>query len=265
MLLEDFNVDVQQTCARGNTALHYAASNNHVEMVQLLLAAKADVNALNDQGHAPLHCAASTREDATKTIEYLVEYGVSLNLIPTLELKIACFFNNLSNAATLIRLGAQVNRKKGSKHTPLMVAARFGHLDMAALLIQNRADVNSQNAFGLTALAIVTRMYNGWLHTAGPFTSLLLRHGADVNISDHVSRSPLSHAAENGVPDVVEMLLEHGVSKDSEDSHGHNALWWAVEGFIKAKQDHHNGNELTKSQADQRFEAFEKTIELLRA
>src|SRR5208337_4490549 len=43
----------------GSTALHYAASYDYLEIAELLLTKKADVNAKNSEGTTPLHYAAS--------------------------------------------------------------------------------------------------------------------------------------------------------------------------------------------------------------
>jgi hypothetical protein len=43
----------------GHTPLHFAAAQDHKDVVELLLASKAEVNAKNVVGLTPLHCAAS--------------------------------------------------------------------------------------------------------------------------------------------------------------------------------------------------------------
>lgn len=40
------------------TALHYAARSNHLKIVQILIRAKANVNAESKSGATPLHRAA---------------------------------------------------------------------------------------------------------------------------------------------------------------------------------------------------------------
>ncbi|MEX1098956.1 MAG: trypsin-like peptidase domain-containing protein, partial [Bacteriovoracaceae bacterium] len=43
-----------------NTALHLAAKNNHVDILEYLIKKKADLNAQNERGETPLHVAAFT-------------------------------------------------------------------------------------------------------------------------------------------------------------------------------------------------------------
>ena len=61
--------------ASGRTALHNAAARGHYECVKHLLAANANVNALNAHGMAPLFLA--TQQEHTRVVIALVEAGAS--------------------------------------------------------------------------------------------------------------------------------------------------------------------------------------------
>lgn len=61
-----------------NTALHAAiAGGPHRDVVEALVAAGADVNRLDSNGHTPLHSAAF--HDAPDLIAYLVAHGADVN------------------------------------------------------------------------------------------------------------------------------------------------------------------------------------------
>ncbi len=62
--------------ARGDTALHHAARNGDLEIVQQLVTRGADPNAMSDHGHFPLYCAAG--HGHLETTRYLVENGADL-------------------------------------------------------------------------------------------------------------------------------------------------------------------------------------------
>jgi ankyrin repeat protein len=64
----------------GYTPLHYAVSKGNLEEVQLLLAAGADVNALNYKNHkTPLHEAINENPNAEEILSLLIEAGGSLS------------------------------------------------------------------------------------------------------------------------------------------------------------------------------------------
>ena len=108
----------------GATPLHYAAQNGHKEMVALLLADKADVNAKANNGETPLHFAS---------------------------------FRGLKGVAeVLLRNKAEVNAKDDHGATPLHYAAQEGHKEVVRLLLANKADVNVKANNGATPLEIAT-------------------------------------------------------------------------------------------------------------
>lgn len=57
----------------GNTCLHIAAQNGHFDLVKLLLARGADVNAMNNGGQTALHMAVSY--DIYDVRDYLLSKG----------------------------------------------------------------------------------------------------------------------------------------------------------------------------------------------
>lgn len=66
----------QERYARGDTALHHAARNGDIKVVEQLVSYGADVNARSDHEHFPLYCAAG--HGHLETTQYLVENGADL-------------------------------------------------------------------------------------------------------------------------------------------------------------------------------------------
>jgi ankyrin repeat protein len=58
--------------------------------------------------------------------------------------------------------------------------------------------------------------------------SLLLRHGADINLRSSDGRTPLIWAAFRNNHDIVAFLLDNGAQLDLEDNMGWNALDVAI-------------------------------------
>jgi ankyrin repeat protein len=75
-MLRDNPALVQERYARGDTALHHAARNGDLEIVEQLVGSGADVNVRSDHAHFPLYCAAG--HGHVETTRYLVEHGADL-------------------------------------------------------------------------------------------------------------------------------------------------------------------------------------------
>ena len=75
-MLRDNSTLVQERYARGDTALHHAARNGDLEIVEQLVSSGADVNGTSDHAHFPLYCAAG--HGHVETTRYLVEHGADL-------------------------------------------------------------------------------------------------------------------------------------------------------------------------------------------
>lgn len=118
----------------GDTILHIAAAAYQVEMVRLLLASGAQVNARNRHGDEPLHAAAVGSPDAAR-------------------------WNPQSQAATLARLiaaGANPNTSNKRGVTPLHVAVRTRSAAAVETLLQHGADPDRLNKSGSTAMLLAT-------------------------------------------------------------------------------------------------------------
>jgi len=73
------NVDVNLTDQLGNTPLHYAASANHANVVEILISnPKININAQNSYKDTPLHKAAV--RGAIGSIKLLVSAGANLEI-----------------------------------------------------------------------------------------------------------------------------------------------------------------------------------------
>ena len=81
ILKTGMNIDVQQTTGaviNRYTPLHFAVKNQNFDMVLLLTAAGANLNAQEDDGYTPLHIASQLESE--KFAEYLVSKGAEVNI-----------------------------------------------------------------------------------------------------------------------------------------------------------------------------------------
>lgn len=146
----DPNVRDQET---QDTALEHAVRNANRDMVQVLLWAKADVNARDKYGETVLMMLS---EKVTSEIVWdLINAGAKVNvrdndgdtaLISVAEV------NNPDVLKTLLDAGAKVNGSNNDGKTALMMAASSGLVNNLRALILAGADVNARDKDGKTAL-----------------------------------------------------------------------------------------------------------------
>lgn len=137
------------------TALHLAAENGHAEIVDILIKAGADVDALDRWGCTPLHAAVWNVQSVIA--KNLVRNGANVLLKND-----DCQETALYHAAMrgfdpdcvtfLIENGADVNCVNNFGRTPLHTAAKHGHMRVAEILIEHGAKVNAADMRGVTPL-----------------------------------------------------------------------------------------------------------------
>jgi hypothetical protein len=110
----------------GEPVLSLAAGNKNPEIVQMMVASGADVNARNDSGHTVLMTAAvNSNPDVAKA---LIAYGADVNASDSngwTPLMYAMKYNNKPEVTTaLIAAGADVNAVAGDGSTPWSLARK---------------------------------------------------------------------------------------------------------------------------------------------
>jgi ankyrin repeat protein len=236
----------------GWTPLYFAAASGHKDVVELLIANKADVNALN-QNFTPLRAAAMNGHP--DVAELLIASNAQVTIFD------AAAGGYLEIVKSQLKADpALVSATDNSGWTALQFAARNGHLDVVKLLLANKADVNARGRTGMAPLA-TTLAFSGGAgsdatnHEAiaklliangatvtnqrsGGITALhyaasagltnvvqeLLAHHADVNARDGSGRTPVDFAAQRGRLNVVDLLVAGGAKMSAEDKAGLAAL-----------------------------------------
>ena len=138
-----------------HTALDRAILNGNREMVQVLLWAKADVNARDGNGETPLMMIG---EDTTSEIVWdLINNGAKVNLRDDdgdTALIAVAEVENVEALKVLLDAGAKVNGTNNDGQTALMIAAENGKVHNVRALILSGADVNARDKDGKTALML---------------------------------------------------------------------------------------------------------------
>ena len=190
MLLEKRARIDDMTFGERRSALYFAVSEGHHDVVNILLEGGAGVN-VGDCGHFPL--LAAVEQGNLEIGKILLAYGSRLN-----------FKNRNGGVGPYQEL-----YPRGRKFSALIEAARHDRMDFVILFIQEyKADVNMTNSFGVTALhmAVVNRNLQ--------MIELLLTSGANIKAVDHGGNSATSIAIENNSIEIVRSILEHGVDED---------------------------------------------------
>ena len=137
----------------GRTALEHAVLNNNREMVQVLLAAGADVNSRDASKQTALMLLGS--ETTVEIVWDLINAGAKVNLRDeegdTALTEIASE-KNLPALMALLHAGAKVENKNDEGQTALLVAARSEQVANVRALVRAGADINARDKKGWTAL-----------------------------------------------------------------------------------------------------------------
>uniref|UniRef100_A0ABD2XE71 Uncharacterized protein n=1 Tax=Trichogramma kaykai TaxID=54128 RepID=A0ABD2XE71_9HYME len=222
----------------GETALHLALKNKNRTLVEFLLKNGADPNVSNKRGFTPLHIAC--KNDCEHDFEMMVvrdklgwtpvplhQILRNLRCIPlneALEMErdestpfhLICNKDrdNVDLAEMLFELSnkkyhpVQVNAQDKKGNTPLHVALAHGCKNMFELLLRNGADPNVTNAIQVRPLHFC--IDNEDLAKIFFEINDEVQQTVQVDVLDKEGRTPLQLAVTSLKPDMVDLLLVHG-------------------------------------------------------
>jgi ankyrin repeat protein len=195
----------------GNKALQVAAGGGYLDLVERLLAAKADVNAAPAGGNGRRALQAAAGGGHLEVMERLLAANADVNAAPgqyygRTALQAAAEGGHVEVVERLLAANADVNAAPAENHgrTALQAAAGGGHLDVVKRLLAAKADVNAAPSYyGRTALQAAA----GGGHVK--VVERLLAVKADVNAAParDSGRTALQAAVEGGHVEVAERLL----------------------------------------------------------
>jgi ankyrin repeat protein len=193
----------------------------------LLLVTCSFVAAARASAHAasaPLVAAAEAGD--LVTIERLLEAGLPIDGRDSLgrtALLAATHANRIDGAKLLIEHGADVNAKDALQDSPFLYAAAEGRIEILRLTLAAGADLASTNRYGGTAL--IPAAHHGHVQTVRE----LLRTKIDVNHINHLGWTALLEAVILGDggsthTEIVSLLVTHGADVNIADAQGVTAL-----------------------------------------
>lgn len=201
-----------------NTPIFVAIKHNCIPALKSLIEGGANVNILSDHWkETPLTLAAGIYNP--QMVQILIAAGADVNkpnkdgLTPTY---IAAYFNDIEAVEHLISAGADLNKYSSNGETPLYISTRFKDTTMLESLIRAGADVNKELiGIGKTPIHVAIE-YN-----RSKALEKLISAGADVNRTRiDTGESPLHIASKLSNYAIVEILLEAGADKTIADRNG---------------------------------------------
>lgn len=233
-------------------ACRNSTTKSSIDTIIILYNNGADINE-NDNKILPLMlaCMANNIEVVKLLLVWGVNVNIQDNIGWTSLMWISRYTRNVDIAQLLLEHGADVNIKDNTGWTALMLASRNSNnessINMVLWLLEHNAEINVQNDQGWTAFMLAAAYSN--TDSSPQTVKLLLDHNVDItlknnndcsilmtscnkecnlavftmllqhkdiymNAKDNLGWTALMYAANGGLTDFVEILLEHGCDVD---------------------------------------------------
>ena len=174
----------------GFSPLHYAAYNNRLDILMLLLEQGANPSIKDSYGYQPLHWAAKQKVYAI--VRKLIDYN------------------------------APIDGKGEYARTPLHMAVFNKKIANTNLLLDKGANINSQTS---KEDGQKTPLHDAVINGDEEMVKALLRHSdLNVNLTDSINHTPLYYAIEYGYIGIAKLITEHRSYLMPSDSNNPNHI-----------------------------------------
>uniref|UniRef100_A0A2K6SSV1 E3 ubiquitin-protein ligase MIB2 n=1 Tax=Saimiri boliviensis boliviensis TaxID=39432 RepID=A0A2K6SSV1_SAIBB len=213
----------------GSTALHYAALGNQPEAARVLLNAGCRVDAINSTQSTALHVAV--QRGFLEVVRTLCERGCDVNLPDAhSDTPLHSAISAGTGASGIVEVltempSIDVTATNSQGFTLLHHASLKGHvLAVRKILARARQLVDAKKEDGFTALHLAA------LNNHREVAQILIREGrCDVNVRNRKLQSPLHLAVQQAHVGLVALLVDAGCSVNAEDEEGDTALHVALQ------------------------------------
>ncbi|XP_065826130.1 transient receptor potential cation channel subfamily A member 1-like isoform X2 [Oscarella lobularis] len=206
---------VYSTDVHGATALHHAASESALGVMDYLIQNGTDLNHQDEQGETPLHWSIAFEKP--EAMELLLNRGAATD-VKTTTWETALHTAVRMQSSHMVKILASheavdVNVPGEHARTPLHIASLGENTDVIDILMANRAYPCSRDGNGLRPIHLASR--HGKPHMVNYIIDMVLTHfnySVDqvVNFTDDDGMSSLHQAISGGNVPVAKLLLERG-------------------------------------------------------
>lgn len=225
--LAEQNADLRARDAEGNDCLHLVVrARKNAELIAFAAEKGLDRNAQNSKGQTPLIAAAVAGKKAA--IEELIKIQVDLNARDSeghTALTRSILARRIDQVQVLLAAGAQ---RDGAPNAPLSVAYDANQYKIFEALQQAGANLNIQHEKSGQPLLV-----EAVKRERMQFVQFMIAAGADTNVHDAEGNNLMVLAANQNLPDLVQPLLQRGLSLDSRDKSGKTITQIVHENLLK--------------------------------
>jgi hypothetical protein len=188
--------------------LLWASENGHDQVVKRVLKSAGDSIQVRKRNKMVLKAAYKGHKEV---VDVLLANGAQIEAATKsgfTALHMACGKGHLDVVASLLAQNAQIEAKNKNGSTPLHTAAQKGHADVVLMLLQRSPPANIEAANNNGVRPLNSAAHKG--HSA--VVNILIQHNADLNACNKNGITPLYSAAHRGHYDIVETLLAHNAN-----------------------------------------------------
>ena len=208
-----------------NKAFSSSISNENPELTRLFLDAGADVNARCQicYGRAAIHIALEYANFAL--FNELLKRGARLDVTDKMGrtlLHSVATNGNISIAGELLKANLDINAKDSTGSTPVLYAAANGYLKLLKFFEEKGADLRETENDGS---GILVQSVNGENDT---LVSYLISKNFEINVVNEDNWTPLLYACHNNNLAIVKTLIKGGADVNIANNKGEEPLLWAL-------------------------------------
>ena len=220
-----------------NTPLHIAIQENNIDAVSPLLLYGANINIINKEGNTPLHIAMS-KKDNIDMIKILLENGAKINKLNkygNTPLYDAITNNTLEKFNDLLTEIEKIkkNEIQDIYKLALFNSVKLNNIDVFNLLLKKniKIDENYKYKDGNTLLHVL--ILQG-AHNNDDITNMLkiiLPYFKDINIKNTEGKTPFHCIIKikNKIENLIQLFLENGADPNIKDNKGNTVLHLAID------------------------------------